>query len=273
MGAVALYRSSKGDQMPLSVLGFGMQPAHQPVTDRVLGCFAAVLVEQGRGTLRTRTAGICEVMAPALFWLLPDELHSYGPDAGTTWQERWVLFDGSLPRSLAAAGLIRRAEPRIMLHDLPGIAHHFAQLHSEMLDLSPLRQAAAAATVHRLIVDVAFESERTINRRSSLIIEDVVAALQQGALEPLDFVAFARRFGVAPATLRRQFVAHFGIPPKAFQLRLRLDRAKELLSLTDRTVEAIAAEIGFEDAFYFSRLFRAREGCTPTTFRLRNRRY
>ena len=36
-----------------------------------------------------------------------------------------------------------------------------------------------------------------------------------------------------PATLRRKFIAATGMPPKAFQLRLRLERAKEMLALTD----------------------------------------
>jgi transcriptional regulator GlxA family with amidase domain len=62
------------------------------------------------------------------------------------------------------------------------------------------------------------------------------------------------------------------MPPKAFQLRLRLDRAKELLALTDDGIETIAETVGFADSFYFSRLFHAREGLAPSAFRARNQR-
>ena len=47
------------------------------------------------------------------------------------------------------------------------------------------------------------------------------------------FFRFADEIGMSSATLRRKFIATIGMPPKAFQLRLWLERAKEMLSLTD----------------------------------------
>ncbi len=49
---------------------------------------------------------------------------------------------------------------------------------------------------------------------------------------------------------------------------MRLSRAKELLTLTPRSVEDIAATVGFDDPYYFSRLFRRKEGMSPTQFRV-----
>ena len=77
---------------------------------------------------------------------------------------------------------------------------------------------------------------------------------------------------MSPATLRRKFLAATGLSPKAYQLRLRIDRAKELLTTTDLSVEAISLDVGVEDSFYFTRLFRYREDCSPTEFRRRHRR-
>ena len=77
---------------------------------------------------------------------------------------------------------------------------------------------------------------------------------------------------MSSATLRRKFALHTGVSPKAFQLRVRLDLAKQLLAATDSPVETVAAAVGIQDAFYFSRLFRNRENCSPSEFRRRHMR-
>jgi AraC-like DNA-binding protein len=272
MKPVALYRGAEASGAPLALIGFGMQPARLPVIDRTLPSHAAVFVDEGAGTLQSARAGRCLVQAPALFWLFPGERHSYGPEAGTMWQERWVLFGGPLADALETAGLMRPARPVATLADATASARLFAALHSDSLDASPLAAHSASAGVHRLIVEVARQSQQVVAPGPAVGIEAVAEALRARAYAPLDLGAFAHEFGMAPATLRRRFAAAYGMPPKAYQLRLRLDRAKELLALTEDSVEAIAEAVGFADSFYFSRLFRAREGLAPSTFRARNRR-
>ena len=48
---------------------------------------------------------------------------------------------------------------------------------------------------------------------------------------------------------------------------LRLRRAAELLTLTERRISDIAFECGFNDLSYFNRSFRRRFGLTPTAAR------
>jgi AraC-like DNA-binding protein len=269
---VALYRGADASGVPLALLGFGMQPARLPVTERTLSTYAAVFVDQGTGTLQSLRAGRCVVEAPALFWLFPGEVHSYGPDAGTVWHERWILFDGPLVRALEKVGLMRSAAPVVGLIDATAIVRLFAALHSDSLDASPLAAHSAGAGVHRLIVEAARQSQQAALPGPAVAIEAIAEALRARAFSPLDLDAFAREFGMAPATLRRRFSAAYGMPPKAYQLRLRLDRAKELLALTDDPVEAVAETVGFTDSFYFSRLFHASEGLSPSDYRSRTRR-
>jgi YesN/AraC family two-component response regulator len=49
--------------------------------------------------------------------------------------------------------------------------------------------------------------------------------------------------------------------------RLRNQKAKELLLLTDENITEIAAEVGYEDVGYFSRVFREITGCSPRAYR------
>jgi AraC-like DNA-binding protein len=72
----------------------------------------------------------------------------------------------------------------------------------------------------------------------------------------------ARRLGLSPAHFRRRFREVLGESPVAFRIRLRLERAAELLG--SRSVKEVAAELGYPDPFALSRQFRARFGVPPS---------
>jgi transcriptional regulator GlxA family with amidase domain len=52
---------------------------------------------------------------------------------------------------------------------------------------------------------------------------------------------------------------------------LRIEEAKQLLESAGAPVEAIAQEVGYEDAAFFGRLFRRKVGVTPIQYRKRFR--
>lgn len=268
---LALYRSPSAAMGGLSVTGVGRHRVEQAIVGRRLPDFAVVLVEQGKGWLETGAAGKQAIVAPSLFWLFPGKAHSYGPDE-SGWTERWALFEGALTRDFTRMRLIVEQAPVVRLSDLGDMQRLFDRLYAELSLDTALSQAEAAATVHRLVVRAARQAIGWGNSESRPDFQRAVEDLRNRAVEPLDLKAFAAKFEMSPATLRRKFAMHTGLSPKAFQLRIRLDLAKQLLVTTDSPVEAVATAVGIHDAFYFSRLFRDRETCSPSEFRHRHTR-
>lgn len=269
--AEAIYRSPLAAAGGLAVTGSGRQHARHAVKDRKLPSFAAVLVERGQGFLETAAGGRQAVAGPALFWLFPNRLHSYGPDENG-WDERWALFEGSFTRDFLRMRLMVERHPVVALRHAEEMARLFGQVHADLADDSHLGQASAALALHRIVITAARQAGGAADRGGEAAAGDLVEALRERALQVLDLAAFAAEHGISPATLRRKFIAETGLPPKAFQLRARMDQAKQLLVTTDETIEAVAAAVGIDDPFYFSRVFHAREGCSPRDFRVRYRR-
>ncbi|MDE6405001.1 MAG: AraC family transcriptional regulator [Lachnospiraceae bacterium] len=54
---------------------------------------------------------------------------------------------------------------------------------------------------------------------------------------------------------------------REYQRTLRIRRAKQLLQETDKSVTEIAQFTGFSDVFYFSKVFHAEQGCSPSEYR------
>lgn len=268
----AVYRSPLAAAGGLAVTGSGKQHVTHAVRDRKLPSYAVVLVEQGEGFLETVVCGRQRVKGPALFWLFPARQHSYGPDAAG-WSERWALFEGSLVRDFVRLRLISEQLPIVALRNLDRVQRLFANLHTDLLDDTNLARASAAAILHQIVVSAARQaSQAAPSHHDGSDTATLIEALRKRAMQPLDMAAFAAEHGMSAATLRRKVTAEIGLSPKGFQLRVRMDHAKELLATTDEKIEIIAAGVGIGDAFYFSRLFHEREGCTPREFRARYKR-
>lgn len=84
----------------------------------------------------------------------------------------------------------------------------------------------------------------------------------------------ARRFGYSESYFIRHFKLHMGITPANYIIEKRIALAKELLQSSSLSVGEIANRCGFfEDANYFSRVFKSRTGFIPTVYRTNSNTY
>ena len=87
--------------------------------------------------------------------------------------------------------------------------------------------------------------------------------------EPSPVAAMVRLSGVAERSFKRRFQAATGMSPLEYVHTLRLEAAKEMLETSAQPAEAIAFEVGYEDAGFFRRLFRRHVQLTPSQYRKR----
>jgi AraC-like DNA-binding protein len=77
----------------------------------------------------------------------------------------------------------------------------------------------------------------------------------------------AHTVGVNKSHLSRQFRRETGLTVIEYLHKVRVDAAKRLLA--DLKVATVAEYVGFNDAYYFSRLFARFVGCPPSEYRQR----
>lgn len=105
-------------------------------------------------------------------------------------------------------------------------------------------------------------------------VQDAVIAkcqewIAQNYEQDAPVAAMARLSGLAERSFKRRFVRATGMSPMEYVHTLRLEESKHALETTDLPIEAIANEIGYEDASFFGRLFRRKVGLTPAHYRKR----
>jgi transcriptional regulator GlxA family with amidase domain len=92
----------------------------------------------------------------------------------------------------------------------------------------------------------------------------LVALMAESLEEPRPLAELGRLAGLPSWRARRLFARHLGTTPRAYYLRLRLERARQLLSYTRRPVAEVALAVGFSDTAGFSHAYKRTYGVSPS---------
>jgi AraC-like DNA-binding protein len=85
--------------------------------------------------------------------------------------------------------------------------------------------------------------------------------------ESIRIAEVSAHVGLSPTYFSRIFAEEMGIAFVSYVTRMRIDRAQELLRSRPDPITRIAADVGFADHSYFTKVFRRETGSTPSAYR------
>lgn len=102
------------------------------------------------------------------------------------------------------------------------------------------------------------------------ILEEIKEALKRSvAISDFKIDDYLKTLPITPDYAKKRFTKKMGFSPKECLIKLRLDKAKTLLSGTDRfdyTIKEVAASCGYADSLYFSRVFKKKFKFSPSEY-------
>ncbi|WP_368505922.1 helix-turn-helix domain-containing protein [Alkalihalophilus sp. As8PL] len=109
-----------------------------------------------------------------------------------------------------------------------------------------------------------------LTEENQIIKEEMVEIASQLSEQLVDaptVADLAEKARMTPASFSRAFRKRTGYSPKEFLNNERINKAKQLMIQQQTvTLREIALQVGLQDEFYFSKLFKKRTGVSPTTF-------
>jgi transcriptional regulator GlxA family with amidase domain len=93
------------------------------------------------------------------------------------------------------------------------------------------------------------------------------AILKESAFETISLNQLAASLGLSTVQFSRRFRKMYGINPSEYVSELRLDKARELLLENRLTLDEIAVRCGYNNGFYFSRVFTQKMRISPSEYR------
>ena len=237
----------------------------RPVAEgRVLPEFQLVYVTGGEGIFISggKTYG---VKPGSVMLILPGLAHAYKPLPESGWHEYWVGFKGSYFSTLLEEG---RFSPEhvffeIGLHD--SILSIFNQIFDEVRAQRPLYQMKACAGVLSLIAEVLSRDRR---KDQPNYYEQIVARakclMESNIYGDINLSSISEQLGISTSRLNEIFKTYTSMTPYQYYIHIKIHKAESLLEQEELPVKEAAFRMGFEDQYYFSRLFKSKTGVSPS---------
>ena len=200
----------------------------------------------------------------------PPEVTPHIAPAPGGWIDNWVtifLADLSPGSSILSLG----DKLRIFRPENPNeINRMYETINRELTSGTLHGRLMAAAEAYRMICAVisCLEENSDESLTDSLVVSDAVNYIHAHASENItlsDLCAVCR--GISPQYLCRLFKRYMEMRPVEYIRKVRISRAKKLLSNTDLPVQEVAARCGFENATYFYRCWNKTEKESPAEYR------
>lgn len=199
----------------------------------------------------------------------PEEVHACNPARDGAWSNRMFYLDGGLIAEAAASVLESVVGELVFARPVVRDARLLAMLRA--LHKSVRRGDAALAKESLLLDCVARLLERHADPRRG---EEAEAApeprtvrlarewLHEHWAEPVRLADLAAATGRSEFAVLRAFKRATGLPPHAYQVQLRMAKARVLLA-GGMPIAEVAVETGHTDQSHFTNVFRAQTAATP----------
>jgi len=216
----------------------------------------ATLASACSGTLMLAEAGLLDGCKATTHWAYCDRMAERHPHVDVE-PDRFLVASGEGQRIITAGGVTSYLDLGLFLISrFFGAEEAMRVARSWLIDWHRDGQLPYAALA-----------------RAAQMRDGVIADMQHWIAQNYEHespVATMVALSHLPArTFKRRFKAATGLAPLDYVHSIRIEEAKQMLETTDRPIEQIATEVGYEDDSFFRRLFRRKVGLTPRDYRQR----
>jgi AraC-like DNA-binding protein len=234
---------------------------------RVLPEFQIVYISEGMGSF-SAAGKQYPVKAGSLLLILPGMQHAYKPLYETGWHEYWVGFTGGFFFSLLEKGILAPERVFFEMGMRDCIALIFNHIFDEVRSQKPLYQFKACAAIFSLISEIiSYERRKEQPSYHQRIVEKAKCLMEAHIFGSISVSSIALRTGMSASGLNKIFKTYTSMTLYQYYIQIKINKAKELLEQADLSIKEIAAKLGFDDQYYFSRLFKNKTGIAPSKWR------
>ena len=235
---------------------------------RILQEFQIIYLLKGHGIFESYDTEIIKLNEGTIIIIFPGIWHRYKPLSTSDWKTYWIGFNGPIANQMMEK---MHFSPKNPVLDI-GYQKIIIQIFREIFDTGE----AEFSGYQQVLSGEIFKLAGWINalkRKADFSDTDVDDRIRKARLiikngsDDLQIKDVADEMNMGYSKFRKLFKNYTGIAPGQYQLQLKLKRSIDLLYDLNKPIKVVAIESGFQSVYYFSRFFKRKIGCSPSTYR------
>ena len=194
--------------------------------------------------------------------------HRYKTAAGQSWNTCWVHFNGANARSYYA--LFKKNCPTIVdIKDDDAFQKTIFDIIEKQTRFTAETELMCSSLIMSLLTDLLRSASSQLIPITTMpdYLQRVVAYMDKHFADDVSLDDLASMFSISKYHLARRFKQYVGISVHEYQIRLRIDLAKALLTGSAKPIGDIARTVGIDHVSHFISLFKTRVNDTPLSYR------
>lgn len=267
---------SRCRQLPLVkqlyVTDIGSYPsAPHHYVDRKEGIPQAILIycQSGKGSLNLGQRNHT-IQTGHIAIIPPNTPHSYCADDQDPWSIFWIHFNGEQTNEVLKSLNLNAHAPLLYLPDNRLMRSIFEDIHSCLnYNYSDAGLLAMSSDLIRLVSKIKLHQGHREAQKQSVEkrVMDTLHFMEKHIDMPLTLQELATHSGQSIPYYSKLFKARTNQSPMSYYIQLKIRKACEMLDQTKLSITEISQKLGYEDPYYFSRLFKKTQGCSPSHYR------
>ncbi len=241
-----------------------------PEKGRVLQEYQLLYTTEGQGTFESNRTGKAIIKPGMMFMLFPEEWHTYKPDINVGWTQYWIGFKGPNMDERVKNGFFDKDTP---FFDV-GLNNELVDLYMRAIDVAEhenahFQQMLAGIVNYMLGLVYSLVRNNSLDQDQHMVdqINQARILMHENIESVMTVQEIAAAIGTGYSSFRKNFKKYTGMSPASYFQDLKLQKAKDLLRMTNLPVKEIAYRLNFQSADYFSTKFHKKTGKRPSDFR------
>lgn len=210
------------------------------------------------------------------YFILPAGVpHEYGASKDNPWTIYWIHFGGPLAAFYAAdcttpSDITPAVSSRINARN--SLFEDIFHTLNESYAIESLRYAMASFQ-HYLATLRYIQQYRSAknSKDTNNLLQMAIHFFEENIERRIQLDSVCKFVGLSPSRLSALFKEKIGYSPLNYFTLLKIKKACHLLDTTDMKITQISLYLGFDDPYYFSRLFTKNMGLSPKYYRSRTK--